>query len=55
MDLSGIGVPVDATVYPCGPLPSRRAVRGGLPGAGVPARSLHHEVFGPDLWPPEAA
>ncbi|OKK09007.1 globin domain-containing protein [Streptomyces sp. CB02400] len=55
MDLAGIDVPVDATVYLCGPLPFMRAVRGGLLDAGVPARSIHYEVFGPDLWLPEAA
>lgn len=55
MDLTGIGVPADATVYLCGPLPFMRTVRGQLLGAGVPARSIHYEVFGPDLWLPDAA
>ncbi|MFI2376949.1 globin domain-containing protein [Streptomyces sp. NPDC018964] len=55
MDLSGVGVPADATVYLCGPLPFMRAVRGGLLDAGVPARSIRYEVFGPDLWLPGAA
>ncbi|WP_081239345.1 globin domain-containing protein [Streptomyces viridosporus] len=55
MDLTGIGVPADATVYLCGPLPFMRTVRGQLLGAGVPARAIHYEVFGPDLWLPGAA
>lgn len=55
MSLEGIDVPADATVYLCGPLPFMRAVRGELLAAGVPARSVHYEVFGPDLWLPEAA
>ncbi|CAL9663510.1 Flavohemoprotein [Streptomyces sp. enrichment culture] len=55
MDLTGIGVPADATVYLCGPLPFMRTVRGQLLGAGVPVRAIHYEVFGPDLWLPDAA
>ncbi|GAA3494797.1 FAD-binding oxidoreductase [Streptomyces prasinosporus] len=55
MDLTGIDVPADATVYLCGPLPFMRTVRGRLLGAGVPARAIHYEVFGPDLWLPDAA
>jgi nitric oxide dioxygenase len=27
-----------------------RAVRGQLLAAGIPARSIRYEVFGPDLW-----
>ncbi|MEU2897841.1 globin domain-containing protein [Streptomyces sp. NPDC001273] len=55
MSLEGIDIPADATVYLCGPLPFMRAVRGELLAAGIPARSVHYEVFGPDLWLPEAA
>ncbi|KAF3469104.1 globin domain-containing protein [Streptomyces sp. Tu 3180] len=55
MDLTGIDVPADATVYLCGPLPFMRTVRGRLLGAGVPARNIRYEVFGPDLWLPGAA
>ncbi|MEV0693708.1 globin domain-containing protein [Streptomyces sp. NPDC050388] len=55
MDLAGIDVPADASVYLCGPLPFMRTVRGGLLGAGVPARQISYEVFGPDLWLPDAA
>ncbi|MFD8588528.1 globin domain-containing protein [Streptomyces sp. NPDC059637] len=52
MDLAGVTVPKDSTVYLCGPLPFMRAVRGDLLRAGVPARDIHYEVFGPDLWLP---
>ncbi|MFI8304876.1 globin domain-containing protein [Streptomyces sp. NPDC085927] len=55
MDLTGIDVPADASVYLCGPLPFMRTARGRLLGAGVPARQISYEVFGPDLWLPEAA
>ncbi|WP_432058521.1 globin domain-containing protein [Streptomyces sp. bgisy022] len=55
MDLTVIGVPADATVYLCGPLPFMRAVRAQVLAAGVPARNVHYEVFGPDLWLPSAA
>ncbi|NED21576.1 hemin transporter, partial [Streptomyces sp. SID9913] len=55
MDLTGIDVPADSTVYLCGPLPFMRAVRGQVLKAGVPPRRVHYEVFGPDLWLPEAA
>ncbi|MET7938178.1 globin domain-containing protein [Streptomyces sp. NPDC005322] len=55
MDLDGVAVPADASVYLCGPLPFMRAVRGRLLRAGVPARRIRYEVFGPDLWLPDAA
>ncbi|MGW1164620.1 globin domain-containing protein [Streptomyces sp. NPDC002550] len=50
MDLDGLDLPTDADVYLCGSLPSMRAVRTQLLRAGVPARSIRYEVFGPDLW-----
>ena len=50
MDLSGIDLPEDAEAYLCGPLPFMRDVRAQLLDAGVPARRVHYEVFGPDLW-----
>ncbi|MGC9495824.1 globin domain-containing protein [Streptomyces sp. WG7] len=50
MDLSGIELPDGAAVFLCGPLPFMRAVRGQLLAAGVPARRIRYEVFGPDLW-----
>ncbi|MGW8378158.1 globin domain-containing protein [Streptomyces sp. ODS28] len=55
MDLGAIGeLPEEATVFLCGPLPFMRHVRAQLLGAGVPARRIRYEVFGPDLWLPAA-
>jgi len=53
MDLDGVDIPSDATVYLCGPVPFMRAVRTQLLERGIPARHIHYEVFGPDLWLPE--
>ncbi|MFF4113198.1 globin domain-containing protein [Streptomyces sp. NPDC001714] len=53
MDLSDIRLPDNATVFLCGPLPFMRDVRGQLLHAGVPARRIRYEVFGPDLWLPD--
>lgn len=53
MDLAGLDVPADATAYLCGPLPFMRAARTDLLRAGVPARRVQYEVFGPDLWQAE--
>ncbi|MFF8475664.1 globin domain-containing protein [Streptomyces sp. NPDC015414] len=50
MDLDGLDLPADADVYLCGSLPFMRAVRTQLLRAGVPARRIRYEVFGPDLW-----
>jgi nitric oxide dioxygenase len=50
MDLEGLDLPADADVYLCGSLPFMRAVRAQLLQAGVPARHIRYEVFGPDLW-----
>ncbi|MCQ8186876.1 globin domain-containing protein [Streptomyces rugosispiralis] len=50
MDLDGLDLPADADVYLCGSLPFMRAVRAQLLRAGVPARHIRYEVFGPDLW-----
>jgi nitric oxide dioxygenase len=52
MDLDGIELPPDAMVFLCGPVPFMREVRGALLRAGVPARRVRYEVFGPDLWLP---
>ncbi|MET7637828.1 globin domain-containing protein [Streptomyces sp. NPDC005438] len=49
-DLATLDLPEGLTAYLCGPLPFMRAVRGDLLRRGVPARSVHYEVFGPDLW-----
>ncbi|WP_149181953.1 globin domain-containing protein [Streptomyces sp. TRM49041] len=53
LDIAGVDrmdVPADASVYLCGPLPFMRAAREQLLRAGVPARNIRYEVFGPDLW-----
>lgn len=50
MDLSGVELPDGAAVFLCGSLPFMRNVRTRLLAAGVPARSIRYEVFGPDLW-----
>ena len=49
-DLGVLRLPEGVTAYLCGPLPFMRTVRGDLLGLGVPARDVHYEVFGPDLW-----
>ncbi|WP_329416733.1 FAD-binding oxidoreductase [Streptomyces sp. NBC_00704] len=54
MDLGGVELPDDATVFLCGPLPFMRDVRGRLLNAGVPAQRIRYEVFGPDLWLPDS-
>ena len=55
MDLSDTELPAGATVFLCGPVPFMRAVRGQLLSAGVHARAIRYEVFGPDLWLPGPA
>ncbi|CAL9351829.1 Flavohemoprotein [Streptomyces sp. enrichment culture] len=55
MDLGDLEVGTDASVYLCGPLPFMRSVREQLLRAGVPAREIRYEVFGPDLWLADAA
>ncbi|MEH6372800.1 FAD-binding oxidoreductase [Streptomyces sp. KLMMK] len=55
MDLDGIVLPTDASVYLCGPLPFMRAIRSQLLRAGIAARNIRYEVFGPDLWLADAA
>ena len=50
IDMSRVEVPADAEAYMCGPLPFMRAVRSELLKSGLPARKVHYEVFGPDLW-----
>ena len=50
MDLTDLDLPTDADVYLCGSLPFMRAVRTQLLKAGIPARHIRYEVFGPDLW-----
>ncbi|MCM1938283.1 globin domain-containing protein [Streptomyces sp. G3] len=55
MDLSGLELPDGAAVFMCGSLPFMRGVRAQLLAAGVPARRIRYEVFGPDLWLADAA
>ncbi|MFI7154678.1 globin domain-containing protein [Nonomuraea sp. NPDC050022] len=50
MDLDQVEIPAGALAYLCGPVPFMREVRGRLLKAGVAARDIHYEVFGPDLW-----
>ncbi|MCW2603854.1 MAG: hemin transporter [Pseudonocardiales bacterium] len=50
MDLSDIPLDDGIQVFTCGPLPFMRLVRSTLLARGVPATSIHYEVFGPDLW-----
>ncbi|MFI7700571.1 globin domain-containing protein [Nonomuraea sp. NPDC049480] len=50
MDLEGVEIPEGAIAYLCGPVPFMRDVRAQLLKAGVAARDIHYEVFGPDLW-----
>ncbi len=54
MDLGGLEIPADAEVYLCGPLPFMRHVRAQFLTAGVAAKDIHYEVFGPDLWQGDA-
>jgi nitric oxide dioxygenase len=50
MDLAGLDLPEDADVYLCGSVPFMRSARSQLLRAGIPARHIRYEVFGPDLW-----
>lgn len=52
MNLDGVELPENATVFLCGPLPFMRDIRTRLLAAGVPAQRIRYEVFGPDLWLP---
>jgi hypothetical protein len=54
-DPRGVELPDGASVFLCGPLPFMRDVRGRLLSAGVPARRIRYEVFGPDLLLPGTA
>ncbi|MEU3282169.1 globin domain-containing protein [Streptomyces antibioticus] len=54
LDLDGVELPADASVFLCGPLPFMRDARAQLLGAGIPAQRIRYEVFGPDLWLPGA-
>ncbi|WP_042391908.1 globin domain-containing protein [Streptacidiphilus carbonis] len=49
LDLTAVTVPDQAVAYLCGPVPFLTSARSQLLAAGVPAESVHYEVFGPDL------
>ncbi|MGC0400497.1 nitric oxide dioxygenase [Streptomyces sp. SAI-126] len=55
MNLDGIELPENATVFLCGSLPFMRDIRAQLLRAGVPPQRIRYEVFGPDLWLPGPA
>jgi ferredoxin-NADP reductase len=56
MDLADLDLPAEADVYLCGSLPFLRSVRTQLLHAGVPARHIRYEVFGPaGGWPTRKA
>jgi nitric oxide dioxygenase len=50
MNLRDVELPADAEYYLCGPVVFMQLVRTALIAAGVPARDIQYEVFGPDLW-----
>lgn len=50
MNLRDVQLPADAEYYLCGPVVFMQLVRTALIAAGVPARDIQYEVFGPDLW-----
>ncbi|MCM1975341.1 MULTISPECIES: globin domain-containing protein [Streptomyces] len=55
VDLADVDVAPGTRAYLCGPLPFMRMVRTQLLAKGVSAADIHYEVFGPDLWLPQAA
>ncbi|BCW82144.1 globin domain-containing protein [Arthrobacter sp. NicSoilC5] len=50
MNIKDVQLPSDGEYYLCGPMPFMQAVRTALVGAGVRAKDIQYEVFGPDLW-----
>ncbi|MEA5456411.1 globin domain-containing protein [Sinomonas sp. JGH33] len=50
MSLADVSLPEGASLFLCGPLPFMRKIRSEAIALGVPARKIHYEVFGPDLW-----
>ena len=49
INVTDLDLPADADVYLCDSLPFMRAVRTQLLKAGIPARHIRYEVFGPDV------
>ncbi|UKA53793.1 hypothetical protein LFT45_19105 [Arthrobacter sp. FW305-BF8] len=50
MDIRAANLPEDAEYYLCGPVVFMQSVRTALIAAGVPAKDIQYEVFGPDPW-----
>jgi nitric oxide dioxygenase len=50
MNLDDVTLPADASVYLCGPLPFMRKIRAQALKSGVPAKRIHYEIFGSDVW-----
>ncbi|GAC1488109.1 MAG: hypothetical protein NVS2B15_04400 [Pseudarthrobacter sp.] len=50
MSLREVDLPANASLYLCGPLPFMKNIRNEAINAGIPATSIHYEVFGPDIW-----
>ncbi len=50
MSLADIAIPENASIYICGPLPFMKKIRDEAINAGIPARKVHYEIFGPDVW-----
>ena len=50
MDVRAVDLPDDAEYYLCGPVAFMQSVRTALIAAGVQAKDIQYEVFGPDLW-----
>ncbi|MFE4194541.1 globin domain-containing protein [Paenarthrobacter sp. NPDC056912] len=50
MSLREVGMPADASIYLCGPLPFMKKIREEAIQSGIPATKIHYEVFGPDVW-----
>ncbi|MEU1232271.1 globin domain-containing protein [Streptomyces sp. NPDC005828] len=49
-DITRLSPTPDTTAFLCGPLAFMKAVRTDLLDHGLSPRSIHYEVFGPDLW-----
>ncbi|MER8047292.1 globin domain-containing protein [Streptomyces sp. NPDC094032] len=49
-DITRLSPTPNTTAYLCGPLAFMKAVRTDLLDHGLSPRTIHYEVFGPDLW-----
>ena len=50
VDLETVGIPADAKIYLCGPLPFMESVHHSLVEQHIPEADIHYEIFGPDKW-----